>query len=423
MKSQSHLTSATVKRYRGAVEQARQRFGPLTLAEKTLFTHLADPAGQEWQRGSAILQLKPDRVVMQDATGQMAMLQFMQSGKPKTAVPATIHCDHLVLAADGATPDLQQALVKNREVYEFLQSVARKYGIGFWKAGAGIIHQVVLENYACPGMLIIGTDSHTPNSGGLACLAIGVGGADAAEVMAGLEWELQHPKLIGVRLTGQLQGWAAPKDVILKLCSLLTVKGGTGCIVEFFGPGCETISATGKATICNMGAENGATSSVLPFDARMAAYLRRTGRNRIADLATANSDLFTADPEVLDNPERYFDQVLEINLAELVPLVVGPHTPDLARPVSALSAEAKQNGYPTELKAALIGSCTNSSYEDMQRAASVARQGLQVGLTAKVPFYVTPGSDQIHETMKRDGLVQVFRQMGGTVLANACGPC
>ncbi len=404
--------------------KARKKFGrALTLTEKILVSHADNFDTQVWDRGKAMLALRPDRVAMQDATAQMAMLQFMQAGKKKVAVPSTIHCDHLIRAEIGSEKDLLRAMDENKEVYNFLASSAKKYGIGFWKPGAGIIHQVVLENYAFPGGLIIGTDSHTPNGGGLGMLAIGVGGADAGEVMAGLPWEVLHPKLIGVKLTGRLNGWASPKDVILYICGLLTVKGGTNKIVEYFGPGAETISATGKGTITNMGAELGATTSVFPFDQKMVAYLNLTDRADIAKLAEANRELLVADPEVLQSPEKHFDQIVEIDLSKLEPHVVGPHTPDLARPVSKMAAEAKEKGYPVELKAALIGSCTNSSYEDIGRAAHIARQGLKAGLKAKTPFLVTPGSERIFHTMKREGFMETFEEMGGTVLANACGPC
>ena len=406
------------------LNKARKKFGRgLTLAEKILVSHADNFDGQTWERGKAMLALRPDRVAMQDATAQMAMLQFMQANKKKAAVPSTIHCDHLIRAEIGSEKDLLRAVDENKEVYNFLASAAKKYGIGFWKPGAGIIHQVVLENYAFPGGLIIGTDSHTPNGGGLGMLAIGVGGADAGEVMAGLPWEVLHPKLIGVRLTGRLNGWASPKDVILYLCGLLTVKGGTNKIVEYFGPGAETISATGKGTICNMGAELGATTSIFPFDEKMVGYLNLTDRPDIANLAQANRELLVADPEVLQSPEKYFDQIVEIDLPKLEPHVVGPHTPDLARPISKMAAEAKGKGYPVELKAALIGSCTNSSYEDISRSAHIAQQGLKAGLKAKTPFLVTPGSERIFHTMKRDGFMEIFEQMGATVLANACGPC
>jgi aconitate hydratase len=404
--------------------RARKKFGRgLTLSEKVLVSHADNFETQIWERGKAMLALRPDRVAMQDATAQMAMLQFMQANKKTAAVPSTIHCDHLIRAEMGSEKDLLRAVDENKEVYNFLASAAKKYGIGFWKPGAGIIHQVVLENYAFPGGLIIGTDSHTPNGGGLGMLAIGVGGADAGEVMAGLPWEVLHPKLIGIRLTGKLSGWASPKDVILYLCGLLTVKGGTNKIVEYFGPGAETISATGKGTICNMGAELGATTSVFPFDQKMVAYLNITDRADLANLAIANKSLLVADPEVYQSPEKYYDQIVEVDLSKLEPHVVGPHTPDLARPISKMAAEAKEKGYPVELKAALIGSCTNSSYEDISRSAHIAQQGLKVGLKAKTPFLVSPGSERIYNTMKRDGFLETFEQLGGTVLSNSCGPC
>jgi aconitate hydratase len=406
------------------VEKARKKFGrPVTLAEKILVSHADNFDTQVWERGKAMLALRPDRVAMQDATAQMAMLQFMQAGKKQAAVPSTIHCDHLIRAEVGSQKDLLRACDENKEVYNFLASAAKKYGIGFWKPGAGIIHQVVLENYAFPGGLIIGTDSHTPNGGGLGMLAIGVGGADAGEVMAGLPWEVLHPKLIGVKLTGQLNGWASPKDVILYLCGLLTVKGGTNKIVEYFGPGAETISATGKGTITNMGAELGATTSVFPFDQKMVDYLNITDRADIAQLAQANREFLVADPEVYQSPEKYYDQIVEIDLSTLEPHVVGPHTPDLARPISKMAAEAKEKGYPVQLKATLVGSCTNSSYEDIGRAAHIAKQGLKAGLKARTAFLVSPGSERIFHTMKRDGFMETFEAMGATVLANACGPC
>ena len=404
--------------------KARKKFGRgLTLADKILVSHADNFDAQTWERGKAMLALRPDRVAMQDATAQMAMLQFMQANKKKAAVPSTIHCDHLIRAEMGSEKDLLRAMDENREVYNFLASAAKKYGIGFWKPGAGIIHQVVLENYAFPGCLIIGTDSHTPNGGGLGGLAIGVGGADAGEVMAGLPWEVLHPKLIGVRLTGKLNGWASPKDVILYLCGLLTVKGGTNKIVEYFGPGAETISATGKGTICNMGAELGATTSVFPFDNKMVAYMNITDRADLATFAQSHKELLVGDPEVYQSPEKYYDQIVEVDLSKLEPHVVGPHTPDLARPISKLAAEAKAKGYPVELKAALIGSCTNSSYEDISRSAHIARQGLKAGLKAKASFLVSPGSERIYHTMKRDGFLDTFEQLGGTVLSNSCGPC
>lgn len=404
--------------------KARKKFGRgLTLSEKVLVSHADDFDTQVWERGKAMLALRPDRVAMQDATAQMAILQFMQANKKQAAVPSTIHCDHLIRAEMGSEKDLLRAMDENKEVYNFLASAAKKYGIGFWKPGAGIIHQVVLENYAFPGSLIIGTDSHTPNGGGLGGLAIGVGGADAGEVMAGLPWEVLHPKLIGIRLTGRLSGWTSAKDVILYLCGLLTVKGGTNKIVEYFGPGAETISATGKGTICNMGAELGATTSVFPFDQKMVAYLNITDRADLANLAIANKSLLVADPEVYQSPEKYYDQIVEVDLSTLEPHVVGPHTPDLARPISKMAAEAKEKGYPVELKAALIGSCTNSSYEDISRSAHIAQQGLKAGLKAKTSFLVSPGSERIYHTMKRDGFLDTFEKLGGTVLSNSCGPC
>ncbi len=406
------------------LDAARKKFGrPLTLAEKILVSHADNFDTQVWDRGKAQLLLRPDRVAMQDATAQMAMLQFIQADKPRVAVPSTIHCDHLIRAEVGAENDLLRANDENREVYNFLSSAAKKYGIGFWKPGAGIIHQVVLENYGFPGGLIIGTDSHTPNGGGLGMLAIGVGGADAGEVMAGLPWEVLHPQLIGIKLTGKLNGWTSAKDVILYLCGLLTTKGGTNKIVEYFGPGASTISATGKGTITNMGAELGATTSIFPFDDKMAAYLRITDRSDVAELAEANRELLVADPEVMQSPEKFYDKIVEIDLSTLEPHVVGPHSPDLARPISKMASEVKEKNYPAKVGAALIGSCTNSSYEDISRAAHVAKQGLAAGLKAKASFLVTPGSERIFNTMKRDGFMEIFESMGGTVLANACGPC
>jgi aconitate hydratase len=393
------------------------------LTEKILVAHVHDWDAQTWERGAATLRLRVDRVAMQDATGQMALLQFMQAGKARVAVPSTVHCDHLIRAQSGASEDMRRAVTENNEVYEFLHSASKKYGIGFWKPGSGIIHQVVLENYAFPGGLMIGADSHTPNGGGLGMLAIGVGGVDCGEVMAGLPWEVLHPKLIGVHLTGKLSGWASPKDVITYLCGLLTVKGGTNKIVEYFGPGAEAISATGKGTICNMGAELGATTSVFPFDERMATYLEATERRDVAQLAEGHRDHLMPDPEVLANPKGFYDEVVEIDLSTLEPHVVGPHSPDRDRPVSKLAADVRANGWPAGIKAALIGSCTNSSYEDMRRAAHIAMQGLRAGLRAKTPFLVTPGSERIYQTIKRDGIVATFERMGGTVLANACGPC
>src|SRR5881296_397138 len=406
------------------LDRARKRFGrALTLAEKILVAHADDFDKQQWSRGKAQLRLRVDRVAMQDATGQMALLQFMQAGKPQVSVPSTVHCDHLIRAQSGASDDMRRAVTENNEVYAFLHSASKKYGIGFWKPGSGIIHQVLLENYAFPGGLMIGADSHTPNGGGLGMLAIGVGGADCGEVMAGLPWEVLHPKLIGVRLTGKLSGWTAPKDIITYLCTLLTVKGGTNKIVEYLGPGAESISATGKGTICNMGAELGATTSVFPFDGRMAAYLRATDRADIAELAERAREHLQPDPEVLTNPKAFYDELVEIDLDALEPHIVGPHSPDRGRSISKLATEAKANGWPVRITNALIGSCTNSSYEDMRRASHVALQGTRAGLRAKVPFWITPGSERIYQTIKRDGLIDAFAKIGGTVLANACGPC
>ena len=402
----------------------RRRLGrPMSLAEKILLGHLDDPEGQELAPGSSYLALRPDRVAMQDATAQMALLQFAHAGRDRAAVPTTVHCDHLIQARAGADPDMEHALVANREVYDFLQSASARYGLGFWKPGAGIIHQVLLEQYAFPGGLMIGTDSHTPNAGGLGMLACGVGGADAMDVMAGLPWEVLYPRRIGVRLTGRLNGWTAPKDVILAVLDRLTVKGGTNKIVEYFGPGATSISATGKGTITNMGAELGATSSIFPFDARMELYLRETGRGALADLAVAQRALLTPDPEVEMEPKGFFDELIEIDLSTLEPHVSGPHTPDLARPVSRMASAVREEGYPERLSAALIGSCTNSSYEDLTRAADVAAQAEKHGLKVPIPFLVTPGSEQIRATVERDGQLDRFRAIGGTVLANACGPC
>ena len=402
----------------------RQRLDrPLTLAEKTLFGHLADPAGEHLERGRAYIRLRPDRVAMQDATAQMALLQFMLSGRDETAVPSTVHCDHLILARSGADQDVEAAIDRNREVYDFLQSASARYGIGFWKPGSGIIHQVVLENYAFPGGMMIGTDSHTPNAGGLGMIAVGVGGADAVDVMAGFDWEVLQPQVVGVKLTGAMKGWTAPKDVILKLLGMLTVKGGTNRIIEYFGPGTASISATGKATITNMGAELGATCSLFPYDDRIRTYLEATRRSRIATLAEANRDLLTADPEVADNPADYYDLVVEIDLDTLEPHLVGPHTPDLAHPVSQMADDVAANGWPEVVTAGLIGSCTNSSYEDISRAADVARQALAHGVKAKSTLWVTPGSEQVEATIDRDGQMATLRELGATVLANACGPC
>ncbi|MGH7311680.1 MAG: aconitate hydratase [Candidatus Rokuibacteriota bacterium] len=403
---------------------ARRAFRrPLTLTEKILVAHCWDGNTQVWERGRAMLRLRVDRVSLQDVTGQMALLQYIMSGRQRVAVPTTLHCDHLIRAQSGAADDFARAISENAEVYDFLRSSARKFGIGFWRPGSGIIHQVVLENYAFPGGLMIGADSHTPNGGGLGMLAIGVGGADCAEAMAGLPWEVLHPRLVGVHLTGKLSGWTAPKDVITYLCTLLTVKGGTNKIIEYFGPGAESISATGKGTICNMGAELGATTSVFPFDSRMAAYLRATERAEIAGLAERAREHLVSDPEVLANPKAFYDEIVEIDLDALEPQVVGPHSPDRGRPISRLGAEARANGWPLTVTNALIGSCTNSSYEDMRRAAHVAMQAIKAGLRAKAPFYITPGSERIYQTIKRDGMLEAFQKIGGTVLANACGPC
>jgi aconitate hydratase len=407
------------------VEKARKLTGrPLTLTEKILYAHLAEEnEAAPYERGKSYVNFNPDRVAMQDATAQMALLQFMQAGKKKVAVPSTVHCDHLIQAKAGAKEDLQTALDTNREVFDFLSSVSNKYGIGFWKPGAGIIHQVVLENYAFPGGMMIGTDSHTVNAGGLGMVAIGVGGADAVDVMAGMPWELKFPKLIGVKLTGRLNGWTSPKDVILKVAGILTVKGGTGHIVEYFGPGATAISCTGKGTICNMGAEIGATTSLFGYDDKMEAYLRGTGRAEVADAANLVADHLTADPEIMANPELYFDQVIEINLSELEPHVNGPFTPDLATPVSEFTKAVEKNGWPEKLEVGLIGSCTNSSFEDITRAASIAKQALDKKLRAKSEFTITPGSEQVRYTAERDGFLDIFEKMGGVVLANACGPC
>jgi aconitate hydratase len=396
----------------------RQRLNrPLSLAEKIVYGHLDDAANQSIERGKTYLDLRPDRVAMQDATAQMALLQFMSSGLPEAAVPSTVHCDHLIQAEVGSDQDLARANDENREVYDFLASVSNKFGLGFWKPGSGIIHQVVLENYAFPGGMMIGTDSHTPNAGGLGMVAIGVGGADAVDVMAGLPWELKAPKLIGVKLSGKLSGWASPKDVILKLAGILTVKGGTGAIVEYFGEGLDSISCTGMGTICNMGAEIGATTSVFPFNHRMSQYLRATSRVALAELAEAFAENLKADEGCA------YDQVIEINLSELEPHINGPFTPDLAWPLSQFAAAVKEKGYPAELKVGLIGSCTNSSYEDMERAASIAKQALAHGLTCKAAFTISPGSEQIRATIQRDGQMEVFTKVGGVVMANACGPC
>ncbi|MCS5489117.1 aconitate hydratase [Algoriphagus limi] len=412
-------------RYPERIAAARKAVNrPLTLTEKILYSHLSEgPASQSFERGKSYVDFQPDRVAMQDATAQMALLQFMQAGKDKVAVPSTVHCDHLIQAQVGADKDLSVAKDKNREVYDFLASVSNKYGIGFWKPGAGIIHQVVLENYAFPGGMMIGTDSHTPNAGGLGMIAIGVGGADACDVMAGLPWELKFPKLIGVKLTGKLSGWTSAKDVILKVAGILTVKGGTGYVVEYFGDGARSLSATGKGTICNMGAEIGATTSIFGYDDKSAAYLEGTGRADVAALANGIAEHLTGDPEVYAEPEKYFDQVIEINLSELEPHINGPFTPDLAWPLSKFAAAVKENGWPAKLEVGLIGSCTNSSYEDISRAASLAQQAVDKKLIAKSEFTITPGSEQVRFTVERDGFLDTFGKMGGVVLANACGPC
>jgi aconitate hydratase len=402
----------------------RRRLGrPLTLSEKIFLGHLSDPEHQDLDPGRSYLMLRPDRVAMQDATAQMAILQFMQAGRERVAVPTTVHCDHLIQARAGAGPDLEVALSENQEVYEFLRTACARYGIGFWRPGAGIIHQVVLENYAFPGGLMIGTDSHTPNAGGLGMGAVGVGGADAVDVMAGFPWEVLYPRTLGVRLTGVPRGWTAPKDVILKLLGVLTVKGGTNRVIEYFGPGCVALSCTGKGTIANMGAELGATTSVFPYDARMDAYLRATERGALADLAARHPALLRADREVEDRPESFYEQVITIDLTTLEPHLVGPHTPDLARPVSQLGTAVREHDYPDRIAVALIGSCTNSSYEDIGRAADVARQAAAHGARMATPLLVTPGSRQIFETIRRDGQMAALESVGASVLANACGPC
>ena len=407
------------------VDAAREQVGrPLTLAEKILYAHLYEESDIcPFRRGEDYVNFRPDRVAMQDATAQMALLQFMNAGKSKSAVPATVHCDHLIQANMGAKTDIATATQSNSEVYDFLKSVSDKYGIGFWKPGAGIIHQVVLENYAFPGGMMIGTDSHTPNAGGLGMIAIGVGGADAVDVMTGMEWELKRPKLIGVKLTGSLSGWASPKDVILKLAGILTVKGGTNAIIEYFGPGAASLSATGKATICNMGAEVGATTSLFPFDLNMATYLRATGRDDVAEWATAVSDYLEADMDVQAQPDSFYDRVIVINLSELEPHINGPFTPDAATPISEFATKVKENGWPRKMEVGLIGSCTNSSYQDLSRAASIARQAAEDKIPVAAPLIINPGSEQIRYTAERDGILGDFEQIGATVMANACGPC
>ncbi|MEY4192394.1 MAG: hypothetical protein RJA00_625 [Bacteroidota bacterium] len=419
------LIQSVYQRMPQRVAAARQLLGrPLTLTEKILYSHLWNNAAPHtFGRGSDYVDFAPDRVAMQDATAQMALLQFMQAGRPKVAVPSTVHCDHLITAKTGAGEDLTKATTESAEVYDFLASVSNKYGIGFWKPGAGIIHQVVLENYAFPGGMMIGTDSHTVNAGGLGMIAIGVGGADACDVMAGLPWELKWPKLIGIKLTGKLSGWAAPKDVILKVAGILTVKGGTGAIVEYFGEGANAMSCTGKGTICNMGAEIGATTSTFGYDDSMERYLRATGREAIADAANGVREHLNADPEVYANPSAYFDEVIEINLSELEPHLNGPFTPDLATPISKMKEVAAANGWPTKVEVGLIGSCTNSSYEDISRAVSLAKQVSEKNLKTKAEYMITPGSEQVRYTIERDGFLDVFDQIGAKVFANACGPC
>ncbi|MEZ5178351.1 MAG: aconitate hydratase [Acidimicrobiales bacterium] len=408
----------------GRVATGRERLGrPLTLTEKVLVNHLRDPEAGGLERGVSYTDFDPDRIAMQDATAQMALLQFMTAGLPEVATPTTVHCDHLIQAKVGARIDLGVAINTNAEVYDFLESVSAKYGIGFWKPGSGIIHQVVLEQYAFPGGMMIGTDSHTPNAGGLGMVAIGVGGADAVDVMTGYPFNVRFPKVIGVHLTGELSGWSAAKDVILEVARVLTVKGGTGAIVEYFGPGAESISATGKATICNMGAEIGATTSIFAYDDSMDAYLRATRREAIADAARGVATDLRPDPEVYDDPASFYDQVIEIDLSTLAPLINGPHSPDYAHKVSEVGATAADKGWPLEISAALIGSCTNSSYEDITRAASIARQASAKGLKAKTKLLITPGSEQVRATIERDGLLADLEAIGGEVLANACGPC
>jgi aconitate hydratase len=424
MSEQLNAIKNLYKTFTARQNTLRRRLGrKLTQAEKILFSHLDDVEKQELKRGESFLMLRPDRVALQDATAQMAILQFISSGKKRVAVPTTVHCDHLIIGRAGAGPDMEVALRDNKEVFDFLATSAKKYGMGFWKPGAGIIHQVVLENYAFPGGLMIGTDSHTPNAGGMGMLAIGVGGADAVDVMAGMPWELLNPKLIGVRLTGSLNGWSSPKDVILKMLEILTCAGGTNKIVEYFGPGVESISLTGRGTITNMGAELGATTSVFPYDRRTADYLKKTFRADIADLAAKHASDINADADVHNNAEKYYDQVIEINLSTLEPMLVGPHSPDIAHSASEMRAHQQKENYPDEVRVGLIGSCTNSSYEDIGRAAHVARQALSKGIKPKAPLLVTPGSDQVYATLERDGQLSTLKEMGATILANACGPC
>lgn len=415
-----NLIKRVYKSYKSKTDNAKKILGrDLTYSEKILYAHLYNKPTRAYSGGLDFVDFQPDRVAMQDATAQMALLQFMSAGIPKVSVPSSVHCDHLIQAESGAENDLLKANSDNKEVYDFLSSVSQKYGIGFWKPGAGIIHQVILENYAFPGGMMIGTDSHTPNAGGLGMIAIGVGGADAVDVMAGFPWELKFPKILGVHLKGKISGWTSPKDIILKLAGILTVKGGTGYIVEYFGEGTKSISCTGKATICNMGAEIGATTSLFPYDEKMSKYLSSTGRKEIADIADGLVNSLKAD----ENSYKYYDKIIEIDLDTLEPYINGPFTPDLAHPISEFKKAVIENGYPEELKVGLIGSCTNSSYEDMERSASIARQATEKGIIAKSEFIITPGSEQIYETIKRDGLLEVFSKIGGTLLANACGPC
>ena len=419
------MLEAFYSAYKGKVEHVRAVLKrPLTLAEKILYAHLFNEGDvKNYKRGEDYVNFRPDRVAMQDATAQMALLQFMNAGKEKVAVPSTVHCDHLIQAYKGAKEDIATATKTNEEVYDFLRDVSSRYGIGFWKPGAGIIHQVVLENYAFPGGMMVGTDSHTPNAGGLGMVAIGVGGADAVDVMTGMEWELKMPRIIGVRLTGKLSGWTSPKDVILKLAGILTVKGGTNSIIEYFGPGTASLSATGKATICNMGAEVGATTSLFPFDGRMATYLRATGRDRIVELAEAVDCELRADQQVTDEPEKYYDRVIDIDLSTLEPYINGPFTPDAATPISEFAEKVLLNGYPRKMEVGLIGSCTNSSYQDLSRAASIARQAAEDKIPVEAPLIINPGSEQIRYTAERDGILGDFERIGATIMANACGPC
>lgn len=419
------MLEAFYSSYQERIEKVRSVLNrPLTFAEKILYAHLYDKSAITlYKRGEDYVNFRPDRVAMQDATAQMALLQFMNAGKEKVAVPSTVHCDHLIQAYKGADDDIATAVNTNKEVYDFLRDVSSNYGIGFWKPGAGIIHQVVLENYAFPGGMMVGTDSHTPNAGGLGMVAIGVGGADAVDVMTGMEWELKMPKVIGVHLTGHMNGWTSPKDVILKLAGILTVKGGTNAVIEYFGPGTTSISATGKATICNMGAEVGATCSLFPYDIRMAAYLKETGRAEVAEMADEVIDDLRADLKVMQNPSEYYDRIIEINLSELEPYINGPYTPDAATPISKFAEKVKENDYPRKMEVGLIGSCTNSSYQDMGRAASVVKQAIDKKIEVASPLIVNPGSEQIRATAERDGMLDAFSKIGATIMANACGPC